>query len=253
MRRHVPDTGAGSDQVRLPGRSPASKKEPGLPGRPDTGITPRLDAGTVLRLQRAAGNAAVSGLLGSEAVGAVVPGDSAPLPHDLRSRMETAFGADFSAVHVHSGADAGTSAAALGARAYTIGEDIVVGETGADDRTLAHELAHVVQQRQGPVAGTDRGGGLAISDPGDSFEQAAEVAAARIDGGAATGAGSTTPSGAATSSRSTAQRATSDEQELAASTYASVPDPDVRGMFDVQKTTTQAGGGRCPNRPPPWA
>ncbi|GAA1198508.1 hypothetical protein GCM10009608_37060 [Pseudonocardia alaniniphila] len=46
-----------------------------------------------------------------------------------------------------------------------------------DRHTLAHELAHVVQQRQGPVTGTDYGDGLRVSDPGDRFEQEAEATA----------------------------------------------------------------------------
>jgi Domain of unknown function (DUF4157) len=45
---------------------------------------------------------------------------------------------------------------------------------------LLHELVHVQQQRKGPVSGTDNGGGVAISDPADSFEQEAETKATRI-------------------------------------------------------------------------
>ena len=47
-------------------------------------------------------------------------------------------------------------------------------------RTLAHELTHVVQQRSGPVDGTDAAGGIRVSDPADRFEQAAEATAAAI-------------------------------------------------------------------------
>jgi Zn-dependent peptidase ImmA (M78 family) len=45
---------------------------------------------------------------------------------------------------------------------------------------LAHELAHVVQQRRGPVAGSLAPGGIKISDPRDRFEQEAERAARRF-------------------------------------------------------------------------
>ena len=39
-----------------------------------------------------------------------------------------------------------------------------------DCRTLAHELTHVVQQRSGPVEGTETGGGVRVSDPSDRFD-----------------------------------------------------------------------------------
>lgn len=57
--------------------------------------------------------------------------------------MEERFGHDFSKVRVHHDPAA---AAAAGAHAYTVGEQIVAGAAGLDRRLLAHELAHVVQQ-----------------------------------------------------------------------------------------------------------
>jgi hypothetical protein len=51
----------------------------------------------------------------------------------------------------------------------------VIGDGGADRHTLAHELTHVIQQRQGPVAGADNGAGLKVSDPSDRFEREAEA------------------------------------------------------------------------------
>ena len=71
----------------------------------------------------------------------------------------------------------------MGASAYTVGHEVVFAPghyqpgTPQGQRTLAHELTHVVQQRQGPVAGTDTGTGIALSHPSDSFEQAAEASA----------------------------------------------------------------------------
>ena len=99
--------------------------------------------------------------------------------------METRLGAEFSAVRLHSGSVARASAAAVGARAYTSGSHVVIGDGGADKHTLAHELTHVIQQRTGPVEGTDYGGGVSISDPLDTFEQAAESNAVRVMSGLA--------------------------------------------------------------------
>ena len=93
--------------------------------------------------------------------------------------MEARLGADFSDVRLHSDATARRSAAEVGARAYTSGSHVVIGEGGGDSRTLAHELIHVIQQRRGPVAGTDNGSGLRVSDPSDRFEKEAEAGAAR--------------------------------------------------------------------------
>ncbi|GAA2734367.1 hypothetical protein GCM10010360_25490 [Streptomyces nogalater] len=97
--------------------------------------------------------------------------------------METRLGADFSDVRVHMDAAAQASAADIGARAYTSGSHVVIGAAGGDKHTLAHELTHVIQQRQGPVAGTDNGDGLSVSDPGDHFEQQAEANARRAMSG----------------------------------------------------------------------
>jgi hypothetical protein len=41
-------------------------------------------------------------------------------------------------------------------------------------------LPIVIQQRQGPVAGTNWGGGLRVSDPSDKFERAAEATATEV-------------------------------------------------------------------------
>ncbi|MFB6435456.1 DUF4157 domain-containing protein [Streptomyces sp. NPDC056411] len=106
-----------------------------------------------------------------------------PLDEATRVDMETRLGADFSDVRIHSDAAARSSAAEVGARAYTSGSHVVVGEAGADRHTLAHELVHVIQQRRGPVAGTDNGAGLKVSDPADRFEREAEATAQRAMAG----------------------------------------------------------------------
>ncbi|MFF4673322.1 DUF4157 domain-containing protein [Streptomyces sp. NPDC001279] len=98
----------------------------------------------------------------------------------MREEMEARFGADFSDVRVHDDSAARASAADIGARAYTSGSHVVIGDGGDDKRTLAHELTHVVQQRHGSVAGSDNGSGLRLSDPADRFEREAEANAGRV-------------------------------------------------------------------------
>ncbi|WP_220377942.1 DUF4157 domain-containing protein [Streptomyces inhibens] len=114
------------------------------------------------------------------AVHGVLRSGGQPLDDRSRADMEARFGADFSDVRLHTDAAARASAAELGAAAYTSGSHIVAGPSGVDRHTLAHELTHVLQQRSGPVAGTDRGDGLRVSDPSDRFEREAEATARRV-------------------------------------------------------------------------
>jgi hypothetical protein len=75
-----------------------------------------------------------------------------PLDVATCALMEPRFGHDFSRVRINVDAKAAESAQAIGARAYTVGRDIVFGagqyapRTSAGQRLLAHELTHVVQQ-----------------------------------------------------------------------------------------------------------
>ncbi len=86
-----------------------------------------------------------------------------PLPSDVRSKMETAFGADFSNVRVHIGHEVSS----LGAIAYTWGTNIHFApgqynpHTIQGQKLLGHELWHVVQQQQGRVR-NPFGGGVAV-------------------------------------------------------------------------------------------
>ena len=80
-------------------------------------------------------------------------GGGTPLPPSVRSFFEPRFGHDFGDVRIHAGARAGEAARALDATAFTAGRRIVLRPeayrpgTNAGRRLLAHELAHVVQQR----------------------------------------------------------------------------------------------------------
>jgi hypothetical protein len=75
-----------------------------------------------------------------------------PLDHSALAYFEPRIGHDFSDVRIRTGPQADTAARSLGARAFTLGRDIVFADgeyaTGSDRgrRLLAHELTHVVQQ-----------------------------------------------------------------------------------------------------------
>lgn len=122
-------------------------------------------------------------------VRSVTSSSGTPLDDPVRQRMERAFSADFSSVRIHTDRTAEASARALGARAYTVGDHVAFGRgayapnTPAGHKALAHELAHVVQQRSGVVAGRVRADGLRVSDPTNVDERAAEATAHRVADG----------------------------------------------------------------------
>jgi hypothetical protein len=99
--------------------------------------------------------------------------------------MEPRFGYDFSQVRIHGDAKANASARAVNAIAYTVGSDVVFAQgqfnpgTQTGSTVLAHELAHVVQQRDAVYDG----GPLTIGDPGSSAEQEAEAASRSLVSG----------------------------------------------------------------------
>lgn len=95
---------------------------------------------------------------GCPSCGASRGGSGERLDAGVRADFEAQLGADLSGVRVHRDAEAGASASAVHARAYTVGSDVVFGageyapHTTEGRHLLAHELTHVVQQASGPVA-----------------------------------------------------------------------------------------------------
>lgn len=149
------------------------------------------DAGPrgVTGLQRAVGNSGTAALVEGERSpvhDVIGSGGGSPLQEDVRSDMEGRFGQDFGDVRVHTDGAAHDSAKSVNAQAYTVGSNIVFQRDKYDPASergrhmLAHELTHVVQQRSGPVDGTDTGGGVKVSDPSDRFERDAVANADRI-------------------------------------------------------------------------
>ena len=154
------------------------------------GRTDVLGPSGMLGLQRAVGNAGVGSLVEEERSpvhDVVNSGGGSPLAPDVRSDMEARFGGqDFGDVRVHTDGAAHESAKSVHAQAYTVGPNIVFQRDTYDPASpsgrhmLAHELTHVVQQRSGPVDGTDAGGGVKVSDPSDRFEREAVANADRL-------------------------------------------------------------------------
>lgn len=170
------------------------------------GRTDVVGASGLGMLQRAVGNGAVGAMVQRSrsaedeapaeprsAQGARSPvhdvlasGGGQPLDADTRGDMEARMGADFSDVRIHTDAAADASAKGIGAHAYTVGNNVVFRRGAYDPAsphgrtTLAHELTHVIQQRGGPVDGTEAPGGIRVSDPSDRFEREAVANAERV-------------------------------------------------------------------------
>ncbi|MCS6303123.1 MAG: DUF4157 domain-containing protein [Nitrospira sp.] len=110
------------------------------------------------------------------------PGHTLDAP--TRAFFEPRFGHDFSRVRVHTGGQAGESARAVSALAYTVGQDIVFASgayaphTTLGRQLLAHELTHTVQQDQAHSSSAH----LHMGKKDTVHEQAASAAESQVVG-----------------------------------------------------------------------
>ncbi len=120
-----------------------------------------------------------------------------PLAPEPRQRFESRFGHDFTQVRLHDDAQAAGSADRVGALAYAVGRHVVMGRTASektaagDDRILAHELAHTLQQRNAgapprnlPIGEIDSPGERAARDATDAALSGGGRTPAALSGGA---------------------------------------------------------------------
>ncbi|GBF34969.1 beta-N-acetylglucosaminidase [Desulfocucumis palustris] len=150
-----------------------------------------LSPQNILQLQQAIGNQAsirlLSGMVqrqsenekGNEAIiqnakeGLHSP--SSALPYE--GQIQKSFGQhDISQIHAHIGPKATESASAINALAYATGNHVVFAGR-PNLHTVAHEVAHVVQQRHGVYL---QGG---VGKTGDIYEQQADAVARRVTKG----------------------------------------------------------------------
>ncbi len=109
-------------------------------------------------------------------------GGGAALDGGVSERLSPSLG-DLSDVRVHTDSTAQELNHAVSARAFATGTDVYFANneykpnTSEGDRLIAHELAHVVQQRGAPTSGP-----LTVSNPGDAMETEADAVADKISG-----------------------------------------------------------------------
>ncbi len=140
----------------------------------ETGTKPAPARNPLSHFQRAAGNQAILRAMSG----------GAPLPRELRSSLESYFKTPLDRVRVHADESSRSFADFLGARAFTVGQDIHLGSDGAratgSDRNelLAHEVVHTLQQGQiGPLAK------MKVGAPNDSHERQADRISAAFSRG----------------------------------------------------------------------
>jgi len=107
-------------------------------------------------------------------------GSGTGLPEGVRDRFEGSLG-DLSDVTVHTDDKADALNRSVSARAFATGTDVYFAKgeyspgSAEGDKLIAHELAHVVQQRGAPNSGP-----LTVSNPGDALETEADSVADHI-------------------------------------------------------------------------
>jgi Domain of unknown function (DUF4157) len=107
-------------------------------------------------------------------------GSGQALDSGVANKLSPQMG-DLSDVRVHTGGYANDLNHAVSAKAFATGTDVYFGQgqykpgTGEGDKLIAHELAHVVQQRGAPTSGP-----LTVSNPGDAMENEADAVAEKV-------------------------------------------------------------------------
>jgi hypothetical protein len=100
-------------------------------------------------------------------------GNNTGLPDALKSGLESLSGLDMGDVRVHYDSN---KPVAVQAHAYAQGNDIYIGS--GQEKHLAHEAWHVVQQKQGRVQPTSGANGYAINDNA-ALEKEADIMGAK--------------------------------------------------------------------------
>ena len=107
-------------------------------------------------------------------------GGGQALDTGVANKLSPSLG-DLSDVRVHTDSTAHDLNHAVSAKAFATGNDVYFAKdqykpnTTDGDKLLAHELAHVAQQRGAPTSGP-----LTVSNPGDAMENEADAVASKI-------------------------------------------------------------------------
>ena len=174
-----------SDRERIEQHEQPSAPEP----------APEEPAAPLYELASSVGNHAFSESIAREAAGVLPTGEVHPavqttitstrgggssLDTGVQDRLSDSLG-DLSDVRVHTDDTADRLNRSVSARAFATGTDVYFAKgeynpgSADGDKLIAHELAHVVQQRGAPSSGP-----LTVSQPGDAMETEADSVADQI-------------------------------------------------------------------------
>ena len=148
-------------------------------------VTKEEEKARPVQAKAAHGDVGARPAVNPDAIVRAMPNGS-PVDGPLRNSMEGFFGTDFGDVQFHTGPRVQALAGSLGAQAFTIGNHVAFAagryqpHTTEGQRLIAHELTHVVQQRQG-ISGVLLADG--IGRPGDGYERQADEMAERYTRG----------------------------------------------------------------------
>ena len=181
MSSHDPERIHEHEKPRAPERKPEVDEDPAAPLKEFVSGVGNQAFGSALARTPGAG------ILPSGEVHADVQstinstrGNGTSLDAGVAERLSPSLG-DLSDVRVHTGDTADALNTAVSARAFATGTDVYFAQgeykpnTMDGDRLIAHELAHVVQQRGAPTSGP-----LTVSQPGDALEREADDVAGKI-------------------------------------------------------------------------
>lgn len=147
--------------------------------------------GPAVQLKRSEGGGSGGG---ADSVSASDLGAGAPMDSGTAARMGGAFGTSFDHVRVHTEPEAAQKTRALGADAMAVGSHVAFAPgqyqpgTPSGDGLIAHELAHVMQQRGGEPLVQQRSVAVESSSTHEhDADQAAAAVVARLHGGDAGG------------------------------------------------------------------
>jgi hypothetical protein len=165
--------------ARLPRQGPRRVAQPDVPGAAvGNAAIRRLVSDS--RVQRAASGGGPLDETIARAIHAK-RGSGQELDPAAREDLGASMGHDFSDVRVHTDTEADSLNKSVKAEAFTTGRDVFFREgkydpaSSAGRKLLAHELTHVVQQRDAPPAAE-----LTVSDPGDASERQASAVADHV-------------------------------------------------------------------------
>ena len=169
-RSSGPAQSGGSSAARAGAASgPMSAHQGGTSGFADqaAAASPKGGAGVQMK-----GNGGGDGSDKIAVAEAAIRGPEVALPH--RAKLEASFGEDLSHVKAHCDPKA---TQAMGAEAFAYGDHIVLADVSPSLKLVAHEVTHVIQQREG----VNLAGG--VGRAGDAHEVDADAAAAKVEAG----------------------------------------------------------------------